>query len=320
VLTATDSKGAAVDAKTLDRKQLNGSIFRPETVTITKVQLIRVRGLINALGVSCNAGEEHTKLVLAIQNAKNVAYEVGGDAPLPASPEAPLLDSLSEYSGNAQLQYASEKRDQIIADYAAWQVKKALVATRQQQWRELQGSLIHCRGLKVESEIKEQMEAVVNNRSLLAEPSPVEPLIRKAIDTIRDSIVFRHEEFEKEFHLCMNELAEDKQWQQLDPAKQDEILERHQIAKLPELKLGGNEAVIESLEECSLSRWNDRRAALASRFEAARFSATEAMTPKVQRIRITRSTIETEQELDEWLAKTKQEILAKLIEGPVALN
>ena len=86
-------------------------------------------------------------------------------------------------------------------------------------------------------------------------------------------------------------------------------LQNHQIAKLPELKLGGNDAVIESLEECSLSQWNDRRAALASRFDAARFSATEAMKPQVQRIRISRPMIETEQELDAWLAKTKQEIL-----------
>lgn len=320
VLTATDSKGAAVDAKTLDRKQLNGSTFRPETVTITKVQLIKVRGLINALGVSCNAGEEHTKLVLAIQSAKNVAYEAGGDAPLPASPDTPLLDSLAEYSGNAQLQQAYENREQLIADYEAWQLKKAMVSTRQQQWRELQDSLIHCRGLKVEPEIKEQMEALVSNRSLLAEPSPVEPLIRLAIDTIRDSIVFRQGEFEKEFHLCMNELAEDKQWQQLDSTKQEEILKKHDVAKLPELKLGGNDAVIESLEECSLSQWNDRRAALASRFEAARFSATEAMKPKVQRVRIAKPMIETEQELDEWLAKTKEEILAKLADGPVSLN
>lgn len=320
VLTATDTKGAAVAAKTLERKQLNQCTFRPENVTISKVQLIKVRGLINALGVSCTAGEEPNKLGQAIQNAKDTAHSCGGDAPLPASPATPVLDTLQEITGNAQLQQAFENKAEIESDFERWQKQEALVATRKQQWVELKDVLVHCRGLVIETEIHTQMQAISDNRSLLAEPSPVEPLIKQAITTIRDSIVSRHGNYESEFQRCMDELAADKQWQQLNQEQQQKILAQHDIAALPELNLAGNEAVLRSLENCSLSQWNDRQAALVSRFDAARFSAVEATQPKVQRHRIAKPTLETEQELDEWLAKLKQEILVKLAEGPVAVN
>lgn len=71
VLKASDSQERAIDAKSLDRSSLTQTKFRPENVTLSKVQLIKVKGVVSALHEqTCDSGEEVTKLPLAIINAK----------------------------------------------------------------------------------------------------------------------------------------------------------------------------------------------------------------------------------------------------------
>ncbi|WP_434429191.1 hypothetical protein [Aeromonas veronii] len=89
VLKASDAKLNATDARSLERAQVGPTQFRPETATIGKVQLIKVRSLINSLGVSCNAGEESSKLADALQQAKALARRLGGRGSLATAPLNP---------------------------------------------------------------------------------------------------------------------------------------------------------------------------------------------------------------------------------------
>ena len=113
VLKASDTKLNATDARSLER---------------AKVQLIKVRSLINSLGVSCHAGEESSKLAEALQQAKALARRLGGEAPLPLPPSTQRLDELLVLSGNDQLLAAFEGKEALQAEFESWKAQLELVA------------------------------------------------------------------------------------------------------------------------------------------------------------------------------------------------
>lgn len=320
VLTGTDSGGKSVDAKSLERKQLSQVNLRPEKVQLSKVQLIQARSLISALGVDCAAGEEQSKMLPALKNAKDMARNSGGDAPLPASPTTEQIDQLMSLTGNELLAGALSEKEALQDSYQNWNEKIELARSRKSQWSELGEVMRYCRGLVFEAEIETERQAIIKNRSLLVEPNPIEPLIKQAFNGIRDSIVARQGDYEVEYNECLNRLNADEQWQKLSGDVQEQILTEHSIGEVASVKLDNNESILESLEECSLSRWNDRRASLMSKFEAARDTGIKKFAPSVKSVRVPRHVINNEEELEQWLTEAENSIRVELENGPVSIS
>ena len=320
VLVGTDASGKTVDAKSLDRKHLSQVNLRPEKVQLSKVQLIQARSLITALGGECATGQEQSQMLPALKNAKNTAHQSGGDAPLPGSPTTEQIDQLMSLTGNELLSAALGVKDQLTADYGNWKKQIELAQARKRDWGELNDVLRYCKGLNFEPAIETERQAIISNRSLLASPSPIEPLIKQAFNGIRDSIVARQGDYEAEHSACLEALEADEQWQALSPDEQQQILGEHSIASVPSEKLDSNERILESLDECSLSRWNDRRASLMSKFEAARDTAVKKNAPTVKTVRVSRRLIQTEDQLKDWLAEAEKSIRAELDNGPVSVS
>ena len=318
-LTGNDATGQAVAAKKLDRSALGQVSLRPEKVQLSKIELVRVRSLIQAMDVTCNAGEEQANIVPALKCAKKLAYSAGGNAPLPASPNTDYLDELMTHSGNELLRAALDSKDQITTDLGLWQETIELAINRQVQWGELRDVLKHCNGLVFTGDIEKECQAIVNNRSLLVSPNPVEPLIKKSFNGIRDAIVAHHGEFQTEYNRCLSNIESDEQWKKLSTDDQQSLLMQHGIGHLPTLNLANNEAVLSSLDTCSLNQWNDKRASLMSKFEAARNAAIDKLEPQVQRVQAPRQLIETEADLESWLAQATDDIRNKLTNGPVSV-
>jgi hypothetical protein len=320
ILKGADTQEKPVDAKNLDRGKVGMTKFRPETVVISTVQLIKVRSLINALGVSCTAGEEASKLPQAVAAAKQAARSAGGDAPLPPAPNPALLNELEVLAGNSQLQLAYEHKDQLQADVESWKTQAEQIHQRKVQWSQLGDAMQHCKGLVIDAQLATERHAILQNRSLLANPNPVEPLIKQAMTAIREAITAHLDKYEQEYHACMHDLDADGTWAKLDSAQQQTLLKQHHLDGIPVEKLSGNDAVLESIERTSLQQWNDRTAALPGRFEYVRKAAVSALQPKVQHVRVERATLENEQQLQAWLKATEVQLRAELNKGPVAIS
>lgn len=321
VLKASDAKLNATDARSLDRAQVGPTQFRPETATISKVQLIRVRSLINSFGVNCNAGEESAKLTEALQNAKVLARRLGGEAPLPLPPSTQPLDELLVLSGNDQLLAAFERKEALQAEYESWKAQLELVAERKEQWHNLQDLLPYCSELAIISELEQECDALRAGRTLLQSPSPVQPLLNKAITALRDAIMAHCARYEQEYQACYRELDRDPSWSKLSAEQQSQLLAKHGIAKLPALHLGSGQEVQQSLDNCSWQGWNDRIAALPSYFAKALSDAVTLLKPKVRHISLPKPLIESEQDLKAWLAKVEETVRSELAQGnPVRVS
>jgi len=322
VLKASDGQENAVDARSLDRSSVTQTKFRPENVTLSKVQIIKVRGLINALlpeGLNCGTGEEQSKLPAAIVNAKQIAKSAGGEAPLPLAPSTELLTNVEMYSGKEQLQQAFENKAEIESQFSLWQDQAELADTRMRQWNELSDTMRHCRDLAVYSQLEKQRESIKQNRSLLAEPNPVEPLSQQAVTALRDVITAQLTKYEDEFHACQRDLDDDPNWSQLDEQKKQELLDYRNISSIPVVDLSNSAAVYDALDETSFEQWSDRIAALQGRFESVRKDAVTLLTPQVKYYRLHKPTIKTEADLEAWLKETEQQLREQLAQGPVTI-
>src|SRR5690625_6649498 len=103
----------------------------------------------------------------------------------------------------------------------------------------------------------------------------------------------------------------------MDIEQRQELLKRRQLLTIDEPNNDRPEALTEALQHTSPSQWADRTASHASKFESARLEAVKLLQPKVQHLHLPRATIQTEAELEQWLADVKQQVLDKLNDGPV---
>lgn len=317
VLKASDAADKPLTAQSLDRQKLTQTTFRPESVTIRPVDLIKVRGLLNAVGVTCQPNEEQQKLPELISLARTLHNAAGGDAPAPARPDTSLIDAIAKESGNSQLKLVIDHKDELKPLLDAWRAQGDKLQQRRNDWQLLQTLLRLSKGLAFHDKLHTEVEAIKANRSLLAEPSPLDSLIDGTVGQLREAINHHVKACQAEYGQRLSELEADSHWQQLDAARRQVILERRQLAELPAVSLASREDVIDSLESCSLEQWSDRTASLAARFESARQDAVKLLQPQVQHVALPKRTFENEAQLRQWLAEVEASLLAKLAEGPV---
>ncbi|MGE6316351.1 BREX system P-loop protein BrxC [Shewanella baltica] len=312
VLKATDGQEKPLDAKSLERAKVGQTKFRPETVSLSTVQILKVRSLINAIGVSCTNGEEQSKLSQAIAQAKQIARKAGGDAPLPLPPATPHLNELEVLSGNAQLLAAYQSQPIILQELEQWKAQADKVSARLYLWDEFKAALKHCQGLAGYDALDSEKRAIEQNRSLLAEPNPIEPLLKQAIEAIRMAIMKKYQDFQDEYQTCLQELEQDAIWAQLSSPQQSELLTKHHLDNLELQPLSGNDRVIDSIENTSLTQWSDKTSALAGRFSRVRQEAVDRLVPKAKQVQLSKVVINTEAELNAWLEQVRADVMAAL--------
>ncbi|MBA4500884.1 BREX system P-loop protein BrxC [Marinobacterium marinum] len=317
ILLAEDARSNPVAVTKLERKQITQTNFKPESITIRPVDLIKIRGLLTASGIENQPGEEAAKLPLLAEKGRELAQKAGGEAPLPAKPDTKLFDELARQSGNTQLKYALDEQDAIKQAIKAWAETAQRIEARRPEWTQLQELLALSKGLAFHGPIQTEVEAIIDQRSLLAEPNPVTGLIQQLVAKLREAIQFHVKAYLNRHAECLAQLQADSHWQQLDEPQQNQILAKRKLLTLDEPALNDAEAIIDSLNDVSLELWSERTDSLTGKFDSARVEAVELLQPKLQRINLPKTTFESEADLDTWLEQVKQQVLDKLNEGPV---
>lgn len=317
ILIATDNRNNPVTASTLERKQITQASFRPESITIRPLDMIKIHGVLKACGIDCQRGEEASKLSLLAEKGRELAKRAGGAAPFPVAPDTKVFDELARQSGNAQLKQVLDDQDAIKQAIKEWSDTAKLIEVRRGDWTLLSSLLEVSRGLAFHTTIQTEADAIIQQRSLLDNPNPTSALIQQLVSKLRDAVQFHVQAYLERHASCLAQLQADSQWQQLSDEQQRAILEKRKLLTLEQPTLNDAEAILDSLGEVSLEQWTDRTDSLASKFDSARLEAAELLQPKLQRINLPRQTFESEADVDAWLAAVKQQILSKLNDGPV---
>lgn len=318
-LRATDATGKQLDAKTLDRNKLTQASFRLESVTISPVQKIKIRGVFNALGVPVQPNEELLKVPALIAKLRSLAAVAGGPAPQPEPPKPVAIDAIEGQSGNGQLLELYSRADELTALAKAWDVKHNGIAARLPSWAQLKALLSHAKNLGPYSGFKAELDAIEAQRSLLEEPDPVRPLLNNVTDVLRQALTAKLTAYSTEFEAQTKALDADANWQKLTQGQRDTLLANHHIEAPTAISLASATMLVDALDDCNLQRWIERTQALSSRFASVQLDAVKLLKPNVIQVKLPRRTLNDVAEVKAWLTEVEAMMLSKINEGPLAL-
>ena len=318
-LKATDATSKPVDAKSLDRAKLTQAHFQRESINITPPQLIKIRSLFSAVGVPCQPKEELTKVPALLAKLREQASKAGGTAPAPEAPKLTPVEVIEAQTGNAQLLELFTRYDELVGLSKAWTKTADDIAKRLPVWRQLNELLRHAKALGPYTTLKAEVDAIEAQRSLLAEPDPVRPLLDKSVDLLRQALNAKLQAFDQTFQKQQAQLQADADWNKLTDVQRADLTGKHNLTVPVALQLGTPEQLQDALDECDLDHWVSKAQALPSRFETARHAAVQLLKPNVVHVALPKRTLNDEAELQSWLAEVQALLQAKLQQGPVAL-
>jgi hypothetical protein len=318
-IKATDANSKPVDARSLDRAKLTQTSFKRESINITPPQLIKIRALFSAVGVPCQPKEELTKLPTLLAKLREQASKAGGPAPAPELPKLTVLEAIEAQSGNAQLLELFTRCDEITDLSKTWVKTAADMAKRLPAWRKLTELLRHAKALEPYAVLKAEVDAIEAQRSLLAEPDPVRPLLDRTVDLLRHALNAKLDAFAQTFQQQHAQLQADADWSRLTEGQRAELIAKHNLLAPAALHVGTPEQLQDALDECDLDHWMSKTQAMPSRFEAARHAAVQLLKPDVVHVTLPKRTLNDEAELKVWLSEVEALLIARLQQGPVAL-
>ena len=327
VLVESGHLRARQNGKALSHKDLNHSNigvvdFRLEATTITVQQRLELRKLFQSAGVNARPNQEDEAARVFLEKMRELAKSAGGEPPLPSPPSTAKLDELLSLVGNEQLAAIYEAREDLARWANEWQERARLIEKRLPRWRKLEMLYQHARSLPVAAEVGPQIEALRQHRSLLSDPDPLEPLIKELTQALREALQNARSEYANMYDQKIRELEANQIWQDLPAEDREEILERFGLSSVPEIAVGTEEELLNSLEEISIEEWGTRRDALPERFKKALQEAQRRLEPEAVTVTLPPppTTLRDEEELRRWIREIEAKLREALKRGPVIVR
>ena len=200
-----------------------------------------------------------------------------------------------------------------------WATTADAIHKRLPVWNQLTSLLEHAKELGSFDEIAAEKDAIQSQRSLLAEPDAVRPLLDRTADLLRQALNAKLQGFSTAFATQQAHLSADADWTKLTDAQRTKLTQDHHLAPVKPMDLATPDQLQDALDDCTLDHWISKTQALGSRFDAARHAAVQLLKPNVTHVSIPKRTLNNEAELKAWLTEVEQLLADKLKSGPVAL-
>jgi len=322
LIRAQDERGQTLDAKELERKTIGKVMFKVESATVTTAQRIQIRKLLQKVGLSAKQGEELAYIPQFLQKMVELADQAGGEAPKPARPDTTPLDEIRLTAGNEQLLALYNRREELGGNIDSWTDLAERITKRWPNWSVLKRLMTHASGLQDAEVILAQVKTIEQQRQLLEEPDLVGPLIANLTQLLRDELNKLDGEYASRHAEGLKRLADDSNWQQLEPEQRYQLMSAqflHESAR-PKVEVQSTSDVLTTLDNCALSMFADRVAAMPARFDNVASGAAELCEPQAQFIQVPRRTLKTDEEIDAWVDDVKQQLKAALQNGPIVIR
>lgn len=292
------------------RNKWSGMTYRAETVVVSVAQKMAVRRLLDAASVRYEANSEITHLPELLTVLEAAARASGGEAPAPAAETVPDGAILKALAGADLLVRLADSAPALIERLAAWRTAQTRIGERLSRWA-LAERLVRLGATAQAS----ALEAVKTNRSLLAEPDPVTPVIQSATEALRGQLNAAWETWEKAWAAGEARLHDDSLWSRLTPEQKLDIRSKTGVRQIDRPPVDTPEAVADALSRRSLEAWEDVTKALPGRIGEALAEAAAELEPKSKNVRLPGGLIKNTAELDQWLAAARERLAAGLEDG-----
>ncbi|WP_104992429.1 BREX system P-loop protein BrxC [Deinococcus sp. NW-56] len=307
--------GSPVEAKQLDAQKLTASEFRPESVTLTKVQLIGVRGLYQDAGLSPQTGQEAAQAAAYLSRLAEKVGASGGEPPLPEPLSRAPLHALEHLGGNELLLGLYEAREALRALRSEADARADLIARRRDHWQKLGRLLRHNR----DPQLAAQAEAIREGRMLLAEPDPVVPLASEVMNGLRADLGAVLDGYGATYAREAAALEGMAEWQALPEAEQARWRGRVGLEAPPQERPSGITEIVDALDRRGLGEWQALTEALPTRFGRLREEFLKSLEPQARTVRPRQATLKTAADVETYLGRLREELLGAVQAGDVVV-
>jgi hypothetical protein len=304
-----------VAKRKLEQKNITTTEFRVEHITLSKVELIGLRGLFGKVGPTVKPGEEAQAAADFLSKLKELGEKAGGDAPSPKRPDPSHIQDLAQRVGSDQLKAIYDQRDRLAQEITDWKARGDKIAQREPRWRDLRDLLQHGDSLPIGTQVRAEVVAIEQNRRLLADPDPVPGLVETVTQALRDALNEARAGCEAAWTTGKASLDGSDSWRRLKPEDRESLTAK--LGQIPAIKVGSAAEVLDTLAAKKLSEWATLRDATPTRFGQALAEAAKLLEPKAQKVDLPCCTIHNEADLVSWLAQSEARIKEKLKSGPV---
>lgn len=307
--------GSPVEARQLDAQRLTGSEFRLESVTLSKVQLIGVRGLYQDAGITPQTGQEAAQAGAYLARLAEKVAASGGEPPLPEPLSTAPLTALGHLSGNELLLKLYEARDALRKLRAEADARAELIGRRRDHWDRLGRLLRHSpdRGLRA------QADAIRDGRLLLADPDPVVPLATEVMNGLRSHLNEALQAYAEAYERELRALETMPEWRSLSETEREDWLRRARVEAPGQPRLTGINEIVNALDTRSLTEWRALTEALPARFAGLRTELLKSLEPQTYPVHPPHATLKTEADIDAYLRSLRGQLLQAVQDGNVVV-
>ena len=331
--------GQPVPAGALDQAGVKAAEFRPEKVRLTTSQRIALRGLFGKLGVNTKSGEEENRAPEFLGALVGLAGRAGGSAPLPPASDTAIIEDMKRLAGAEQLAEIHARKDELDQWIEGWTMLAERAEARTPAWELARTFRRHAGGLPVAEVVGADMDAIVAQRSLLAETDHVRPLVATLAGALRAVLVEKHQELTGAIEAAGAALAGDATWARLDAAAQEKIRRRLGLDAPAALNVATDSDLLLTLDTRSLAAWRSEIDAVEARIGQALQEAAERIDgdtppdngevtdgaspptpPSTTTVHVRRGTLPDEAAVREWLREQEQRLSEAVRHGPVIVR
>ncbi len=321
VLLASGHLRASLNAKPvkvneLERSKIGVADFHLEQTVVTTGQKLVVRKLAQLVGVPCASGEELNTVPTLLGKLHEFARSAAGDPPAPSLEGLSLINTVEAVSGNDQIVALAANTTAIETQVKAWTERAEKLKKRLPGWQTLQALLKEMGDLDGGT-LKAQTQAIQDQRTLLADPDPVAPLVKEANDRLRERLQQLADALSKTQKAAASSLDQDESWSKLDEAQRASVQEEAQLGSIPDLKVGTVDEVLATLRVTPLSTLETLKDALPQRYAAARRKAAQMLIPAAAQAYLPHRTLKTEAEVEAWVTEVREDLLTQVKKNPV---
>jgi len=312
--------GAPVAPGQLDQNRISKTEFRIERATLSLQDRLVLRGVFNALGINCKAGEESARAPEFLTKMIELAQAAGGPPPMPASPDTKSIEQIRALSGNEQLVAIKEAADDIKAKIAELSKARDLANQRRPVWESIERMARFARDIDAAKPLLAQIDAIREQRMLLAPTDPVAPLRVQLADLLRQAASDAYNQCIKAYQDAVAELDSNSVWLKLAEPDRERVLSEVGLAPPAKPDLSTDDALVAHLEKRPLASLQTELAAIAGRVAQAIERAAKLLEPQTRTVTLESATLRTPSDVDAWLARQRDALLDAIKLGPVLIK
>ncbi len=280
--------------------------YRVEQVTLTFAQRQKLKQLATAL----NLPRDPVDVSACLNAVLDAAAAAGGAPPLPAPPDTTNINQLQSKIGVERDAAVADSVDHLIASLQSWRSNEAKAADRLVDWEETRRLVEHASSLPSYAQMRAVLDAILEQRSLLADPSPLTDVTAAVKADLRAAAQVAHQEALAAQAAALELVEAAPSWNQLPEGERDSFLERHGLTSPTAPDLGNDTMLLKQLDQQPLAARGEMVPAFAGKGAAARRDLVDRFTPNANAIRLPAALLTSAGDLEEYVKRVKAAVAA----------